>query len=219
MLSWDKLLLAVGEAGFPLNTSEEADWSSCCCKGQAGLWTFYPMRSQDRNTRLPVTSGHSKPLLGCLVTRLCLTLLPPHGLSPARLLCPWDFPGKNTRVGCHFLLQIISWTRDWMHVSCTARGLLHCRQILYWPRDQGSPDICLNIYLIYLDTLKTKQSYLPLWGTYKHTKRIYVFTHMLKVKQMKSAQSNQMENYTSNTVESTPYLPIIEMYWWIWQEW
>ena len=34
---------------------------------------------------------------------------------------------------------------------------------------------------------------------------------MLKVKQMKSAQSNQMENYTSNTVESTPYLPIIEM--------
>ena len=26
-------------------------------------------------------------------------------LSPARLLCPWDFPGKNTGVGCHFLLQ------------------------------------------------------------------------------------------------------------------
>ena len=22
-----------------------------------------------------------------------------------RLLCPWDFPGKNTGVGCHFLLQ------------------------------------------------------------------------------------------------------------------
>ena len=29
----------------------------------------------------------------------------PHGLKPARLLCPWDFPGKNTGVGCHFLLQ------------------------------------------------------------------------------------------------------------------
>ena len=29
----------------------------------------------------------------------------PHGLQPARLLCPWDFPGKNTRVGCHSLLQ------------------------------------------------------------------------------------------------------------------
>ena len=29
----------------------------------------------------------------------------PHGLQPTRLLCPWDSPGKNTRVGCHFLLQ------------------------------------------------------------------------------------------------------------------
>ena len=40
-----------------------------------------------------------------LVARLCLTLLQPHGLWRARLLCPWDFPGKNTGVGCHFLLQ------------------------------------------------------------------------------------------------------------------
>ena len=24
---------------------------------------------------------------------------------PARLLCPWDFPGKNSGVNCHFLLQ------------------------------------------------------------------------------------------------------------------
>ena len=29
----------------------------------------------------------------------------PHGLWPTRLLCPWDSPGKNTGVGCHFLLQ------------------------------------------------------------------------------------------------------------------
>ena len=28
-----------------------------------------------------------------------------HGLEPTRLLCPRDFPGKNTGVGCHFLLQ------------------------------------------------------------------------------------------------------------------
>ena len=28
-----------------------------------------------------------------------------HGLQPARLLHSWDFPGKNTGVGCHFLLQ------------------------------------------------------------------------------------------------------------------
>ena len=31
--------------------------------------------------------------------------LQPHGPWPTRLLCPWDSPGKNTGVGCHFLLQ------------------------------------------------------------------------------------------------------------------
>ena len=30
--------------------------------------------------------------------------LQPHGLYPDRLLCPWDSSGKNTGVGCHFLL-------------------------------------------------------------------------------------------------------------------
>ena len=29
----------------------------------------------------------------------------PHGLQPTRLFRPWDSPGKNTGVGCHFLLQ------------------------------------------------------------------------------------------------------------------
>ena len=29
----------------------------------------------------------------------------PHGLQPTRLLCPWDFPGKSTGVGCHCLLR------------------------------------------------------------------------------------------------------------------
>ena len=37
--------------------------------------------------------------------------LRPHGLQPARLLYPWDFPGKNTGVGCHFLLQEIFLTQ------------------------------------------------------------------------------------------------------------
>ena len=36
--------------------------------------------------------------------QLCRTLQP-HGLQPTRLLHPWDSPGKNTGVGCHFLLQ------------------------------------------------------------------------------------------------------------------
>ena len=46
----------------------------------------------------------------CLVFNSCSILLQPHGLSPW-LLCPWDFPDKNSGVGCHFLLQGIFLTR------------------------------------------------------------------------------------------------------------
>ena len=45
------------------------------------------------------------PVLLCSVAQLYMTLLP-HGL---KLLCPWNFPGQNTGVGCHFLLQRIFW--------------------------------------------------------------------------------------------------------------
>ena len=47
----------------------------------------------------------------CLITKLCLTLLRPHGLQPTRLLCSWNSPGKNTGVGCHILLQEIFLTQ------------------------------------------------------------------------------------------------------------
>ena len=37
--------------------------------------------------------------------QLCPTLCDPHGRQPTRLPRPWDSPGKNTGLGCHFLLQ------------------------------------------------------------------------------------------------------------------
>ena len=49
-----------------------------------------------------------------------------HELQPTRLLCPWDFPVKDTVVVYHFLLQGIFLTRDWIWVSCTAgRVFIH----------------------------------------------------------------------------------------------
>ena len=59
------------------------------------------------------------------VAQWCLTLCKPMDCSPTRLLRPWDFPGKNTGVGCHFLLQEIFLTLG------LNPGLLHCRQMLY----------------------------------------------------------------------------------------
>ena len=51
--------------------------------------------------------------------------LRPHGLQPIRLLPPWGFPGKNTAVGCHFLLQGIFLTQG------SKLHLLNCRWIIY----------------------------------------------------------------------------------------
>ena len=61
--------------------------------------------------------------------------LQPRGLWPARLLCPWDSPGKSTAVGCPALLQGIFPTQG------SNQGLLYCRQILYCLSHQGSPRI------------------------------------------------------------------------------
>ena len=44
------------------------------------------------------------PIYVCVHAQLCPTLCDPHGLEPTRLLCPWDFLGENTGVGCYFLL-------------------------------------------------------------------------------------------------------------------
>ena len=50
-----------------------------------------------------------------------------------RLLCPWNSLGKNTVVGCHFLLHRIFLTQG------LNPGLPHCRQTLYRLSNQGSP--------------------------------------------------------------------------------
>ena len=68
-------------------------------------------------------------VLSCLVMSNSLR---PHELYPIRLLCPWGFPGKNTGVGCHFLLQGIFSTQELnLH--------LHCKWILYhWATREAS---------------------------------------------------------------------------------
>ena len=41
----------------------------------------------------------------CSVASVVSNSVRPHRWQPTRLPHPWDSPGKNTRVGCHFLLQ------------------------------------------------------------------------------------------------------------------
>ena len=76
-----------------------------------------------------LTTGHTP----VLVAQSCPTLCDPCGPYPARLLCPWNSPGKNHGVGSHSLLQGIFLTQG------SNPRLLHCRQILYPLSHQGSP--------------------------------------------------------------------------------
>ena len=41
----------------------------------------------------------------CCVASVVSDSVRPHRRQPTRLCCPWDSPGQNTGVGCHFLLQ------------------------------------------------------------------------------------------------------------------
>ena len=59
----------------------------------------------------------------CLVAKSCLTLLLLHELYPTSLIYSWDFQGKNTGMGCYFLLQGIFMTQG---------SNLHLLHFLHW---------------------------------------------------------------------------------------
>ena len=65
-----------------------------------------------------------RPVEVALVAQQCPTLRS-LGLQPARLLCPWDSPGKNTGVDCHSLLQNV------FLIQGSNPSLLHCRLFPY----------------------------------------------------------------------------------------
>ena len=71
----------------------------------------------------------------------------PHELYSTRLLCPWDFPGNNTGVGCHFLLQGIFPTQG------SNPSLPHCMLFLYlWDIKEAH----LSIVLLLQQPKRTK---------------------------------------------------------------
>ena len=83
-------------------------WGECNC---VVVWTFSCDRCWVFQICWPIecsistasslriwNAAAAKSLQSCLTAR-------PHRWQPNRLLRPWDSPGKNTGVGCHFLLQ------------------------------------------------------------------------------------------------------------------
>ena len=83
----------------------------------------------------------------------------PHGLLPARLLCPWYFPGKNTGVDWHFDLKSDKSRRYWKELWCWRRLLR-----VPWTARRSNQLILKEIIPEYsLKWLMLKLQYLATW--------------------------------------------------------
>ena len=81
------------------------------------------------------------PLHACSVTSIMSNCLQPYGRQHTRLLCPWDSPGKNTRVDCHTLLQEIFLTQGLnLYLLC----FLNCRRIFFTTEPPRKPQTAFN---------------------------------------------------------------------------
>ena len=84
-------------------------------------------------------------------------------LGPTMVLCPWDFPGLDTGVGFHSLLQRIFQMQE------SNLGLLRCRQIFYHLGHQGSP--CATTPLLSVISPHGHSHYALHRGGYRHVAR------------------------------------------------
>ena len=114
----------------------------------------------------------------------------PHRRQPTRLLCPWDSPGKNTGVACHFLLQCmkvksesevtqscptLSDAMDCSLPGSSVHGILQVR-VLEWGAIEKA--IHLHLYPSHCLIPKTLCYFLP--NTYHDINdRIYIFMFVM----------------------------------------
>ena len=143
--SWARLPIREGPLGQGVLLCTHKLCSPCpaacvCPPGRAHFFRIHLPRGGTLERSVPLSqryyrAGRFSNIFQCCksVSRSAVSdSLQPHGLSPTRLLCPWDSPDKNTEVGSHSLLQGIFPTQG------SNPGLLHCRQILYQLSHQGS---------------------------------------------------------------------------------
>ena len=130
----NQFLLSPG-AAWVINYAYKGGWYLMHKRGPSSTFPFLPLITwlQTADLFLKTDNATDAQTAGCvclcgLIHSVVSDSLQPFGLQPARLLSPWDFLGKNTGVGCHFLLQGIFLTQGWN--PCLPH-LLYCRWILY----------------------------------------------------------------------------------------
>ena len=93
-------------------------------------------------------------------------------LQPTRLLCPWNSPGKNTGVSCHFLLQRIFPTQGWMWPNPHCRWMLLPSELLGNPmvlsKHSESRQRLLKIFIL---SEKARHNHTVFKGTYLKCKQ------------------------------------------------
>ena len=139
----------------------------CSClenpRDSRAWWAALSGVAQSR-TRLKRLSSSSMLTILCLFFYVCVcsqscphicsvvsNSLQPHRLSPIRLFCPWNFPGKNTGVGRHFLFQRIFQTQGLnpyllclLHWQMDSLPLRHLGSLFFYPFLGG--DFCIRFY-------------------------------------------------------------------------
>ena len=154
-------------SGFSFSWKSKHCWVGCCptlkwsygvqdfWKGDGCVFPVCPCAfwcgfdSYNLKWRLILVIGYSQVvgvisfnIIGCVCvcvhTQSCPTLCDPMGYSPARLLCLWNFLGKNTGAGCHFLLQEIFPTQG---LNLCLLWLLHWKVGSLPAEPPGKPNI------------------------------------------------------------------------------
>ena len=115
-------------------------------------------------------------------------------------LCLWDFPGKNTGVGCHALLQGIFPTQG------LNPSLPHCRQILNCLSHRGKPKVIVSLHV---DTNSVFFEY------------VYVYSQIIieepwarEIIVSQESSTPGMGLLLSQTVKAFPLPSIEQFYWW-----
>ena len=102
-----------------LLSSNQTNWIKCT-RSRGLAIVFWNCLILTRKSQLLIFSCFVSSLLSAHV---CLVAQPCQALGHNRLLCSWDPPGKNNGVGYPSLLQVTSWPRNQIQVSCIVGGV------------------------------------------------------------------------------------------------
>ena len=117
--------------------------------------------------------------------------------TPTMLLRPWDFPSKNTGVGCHCLLQRIFLTQG------SNPGLLHCRQTLYCLSYQGSHQFAVSGDLTHTHT-----------HTYDKIETLLMESLLTDIQQVVfQLLHSSLESCRGNLIRKQVFSPVLALSW------